>query len=101
MLYKSLVRSHLEYANVVWCPYRKEDIEELEKVQMRATKMVKSVCKLSYSDRLRALGLPTLVYRRLRGDMIEVHKLVTGKYDPVFKLPFDLSNISVTRGNKF
>ena len=33
--------------------------------------------------------------------MLEVYKLVSGKYDPVFKLPFDLSNISVTRGNKF
>ena len=42
----------------------------IEKVQKRATKLVISLKKISYTDRLVYLGLPTLKYRRLRGDMI-------------------------------
>jgi len=40
LIYKHLVRSHLEYNNSVWAPYRKLDIDKLEKVQKRATKMI-------------------------------------------------------------
>ena len=40
LLYKSMVRRHLEYANSVWCPYKQGDIKELEKIQKRATKLV-------------------------------------------------------------
>jgi len=72
LLYKALVRPHVEYANSVWCPYKKADILEIEKVQKRATKLVVSLKNACYSDRLKSLNLPTLKYRRLRGDMIEV-----------------------------
>jgi len=40
MLYKSLARSHLEYANWLWNSYQKRDIKALEKVQMKATRLV-------------------------------------------------------------
>ena len=40
LLYKAMVRPHLEYANSVWCPYKKGDIELVEKVQKRATKLI-------------------------------------------------------------
>ena len=53
LLYKNMVRSHLEYCNSVWSPYRKGDIEALEKVQMRATKIVPHLKHLKYSERLR------------------------------------------------
>ena len=36
---------------------------------------------MNYSDRLKACKLPTLHYRRIRGDMIETYKILTGKYD--------------------
>jgi len=52
-----------------------KDIEEVEKVQKRATKQVKSLRGLPYEQRLRKLNLPTLRYRRHRGDMIEVYKI--------------------------
>jgi len=71
-IYKSMVRSHLEYAQAVWYPYRQKLIDDLEKVQKQATKLVTSLKKVSYSERLKSLKLPTLTYRRHRGDMIEV-----------------------------
>jgi len=77
LLYKAMVRPHLEYANSVWCPYKKGDIEIIEKVQKRArpTKLIISLKKLSYVERLKQLQLPTLKYRRLRGDMLELRSL--------------------------
>ena len=80
-IYKSIVRPHLDYANSVWHPYKVDDIEDIEKVQKRATKLVISLKKLPYKDRLEHLHLVTLKYRRLRGDMIEVYKIVTNKYE--------------------
>jgi len=48
---------------------------------MRATKLVIVVKSLPYCERLRKLNLPTLKYRRLRGDMIEVYKILTRQND--------------------
>ncbi|XP_072039474.1 uncharacterized protein [Amphiura filiformis] len=77
-LYKTLVRPHLEYANCVWSPFLQKDITAIEKVQRRATKMIPSFRELPYEMRLRRLNLPTLAYRRLRGDMIQVYKIMHG-----------------------
>ena len=73
-LYKSMVRSHLDYCFPVWSPYRKGDIEALEKVQKRATKMIPALKNLPYKDRLKACNMSTMHYRRVRGDMIETYK---------------------------
>ena len=80
-LFKGLVRPHLEYAAPVWNPHLKKDITTLENVQRRATKQVPELKNLSYEDRLRQLRLPSLAYRRLRGDMIETFKILSGYYD--------------------
>ena len=100
-LYTALVRPHLEYGNVVWHPYLRKDIDMLEAVQHRATRMIPSFAKLSYEERLRRIDLPTLEYRRLRGDAIETYKFLTGKYtdyDPEF-LPLHKSVGVTTRGH--
>ena len=77
-LYKSLVRPHLEYCVQAWRPHLVKDIELLESVQRRATRMSPSLKGLTYSQRLEALNLTTLETRRLRGDLIQVYKIVKG-----------------------
>lgn len=77
-LYKALVRPKLEYCVQAWRPFLKKDIETLEKVQRRATKMVSQCRGLNYQERLKITGLTTLEERRNRGDMIEVYKISKG-----------------------
>ena len=73
-LFIAFVRPHLEYAHPVWSPHLKKHISNLERVQRRATKMIDGFKNLEYQERLHRLNLPTLAFRRLRGDMIEVFK---------------------------
>ena len=73
-LYTALVRPHLEYAQSVWSPHSRKQQDLIEKVQMRATKLADNMGDTEYSERLKFLNLPTLAYRRLRGDLIETFK---------------------------
>ena len=98
-LFKSIVRPHIEYASSVWSPVFKKDMIALENVQRRATKLVKSIAHLSYSDRLRKLGLPSLEYRRERADAIQVYKILHD-IDKVGKSKlFTRSEYTATRGH--
>ena len=63
-----MVISHLEHGNAVWGPNYSGDIKMFEKFLRRATKIVTKINDLPYESRLRTLKLPTLVYRRRRGD---------------------------------
>ena len=77
----SLVRPHIEYINQVWSPHLIKHITALENVQRRASKLIPGYKELDYKEHLNRLNLPTLSYRRLRGDMIEIYKILTGNYD--------------------
>ena len=78
LLFKTLVRPHLEYGNIIWGPFNKEDQRLVERVQRRATRLVPDVRQLPYQDRLRKLRLPSMLYRRRRGDVIMIFMLMNG-----------------------
>ena len=77
-LYKTLVRPHLEYCVQFWSPYYRKGIIKLERVQKRFIRMLPGLESLSYKERLNRLGLFSLERRRLRGDLIEVFKIMRG-----------------------
>ena len=100
LLYKAMVRPVIEYGFPAWSPLYQKDIDSIEAVQRRATRLVPGFCDFSYEDRLRRLDLPSLTYRRARGDMIYVYKYLHGDVSSHACL-FQLSSITFTRGHKF
>ena len=77
-MYKAIVRSHLEYCLQVWRPYRKKDIDTLERIQRRATKMIPKLRDLNYEERLKECGLTTVDTKILRGDQIQAFMISNG-----------------------
>jgi hypothetical protein len=105
-LYVSLVRPHLEYAVQAWNPHLQGDIERIERVQRRATRIPFGFDKLEYEERLKRLRLTTLKDRRLRGDLIEMYKVMCGRESINWVKPLNLrKNVEIsgpaanTRGN--
>ena len=98
-LFIGLVRPVLEYANPVWSPMYKKDIIRVESVQRHFTKRISGLNHLSYHERLRALNIPSLEYRRSRGDMIETYKIVHNIYDKLTTKTLFKKNDCITRTN--
>ena len=89
-----------QYCIQAWRPYRKNDIDTLERIQRRATKMIPELRDLSYEERLKECGLTTLETRRLRGDQIEVFKILNGYENIDRNMFFLLKKDSRTRGHE-
>ena len=68
----------LEYGVQLWSPNYRKDVNKIERVQRRFTRMLPGFQQLSYRERLNELGLYSLVRRRLRGVLIEVFKMMKG-----------------------
>ena len=97
--YKSLVRPHVEYGNTIWYPFLRKDIESVEKIQRRATKLIPELKDMTYTERLKKLKLPSLAHRRRRGDMIQTFKIIKGIEDIPSERFFRLCTSSSTRGH--
>lgn len=93
ILYKSLIRPLLEYGHVITYPRYEKDYKLIEGVQRRATKMVPQLHKCTYTDRLKEMKLPSMYYRRDRGDMIECYKEIYNmcKMNPILQLDTNTS----------
>ena len=101
LLFKALVRPHLEYGNEIWGPFNKADQLLVERVQRRATRLIPSLAGLEYEERLRQLKLPSLEYRRRRGDMILMYKIMHGRHGIVREELFQEPSYAATRGHQY
>ena len=80
-LFKTLVRPILEYGNVIWANGIKKYMTKIENVQRKFTKHISGISNIPYEERLKKIKLPSLEYRQLRGDMIQVFKIAHNYYD--------------------
>ena len=83
----------------MWSPFLAGDIDSLERVQHRATKLIPTIANLSYEQQLKILNLQSLYARRVRGDLIETYKILNGLTGMHINNYFTLNTNSITRGH--
>ena len=99
ILYKTHVRPRLEYGGVAAYPCTQAEKDKIERVQRRATRMVPELKKNKYDERLKALQLFSQKYRRVRGDLITIRKILRGDMGSELKTLLPLRDCSVRRGH--
>jgi len=95
------VRPILEYNSIIWSPYLKKEVSQIEKVQRRFTKRLRGLSNVGYTERLSRLGLPTLELRRLQLDLIFCYKIVFGLTSLTSSDYFQFSSNRNTRGHAY
>nr|VZI41040.1 unnamed protein product [Spirometra erinaceieuropaei] len=101
-VFRTFVRPQLEFAIQAWRPWTAKDLSILERVQRRATKLVAGQGSLPYATRLANLDLFPLSYRQLRGDLIQVFRIIRGQDCSL--VPGDFFELATTtnlRGHPF
>ncbi len=99
-LYNSLVLPYLKYCIQFWSPALIKDINRLEKIQARTTKLIPEIRHLSYENRLQALGMSILKARRSWLDLIQTYKILHGVDNVDYAKYFTL-NTNKTRNNGY
>ena len=98
-LYISLVRPHLDYCIPVWRPSLQRDVDLLESVQRRMTRIVPGSASIPYHERLEHMNITSLETRRFRADLIETFKILKGLEGLRAENFFTLSTSTRTRGH--
>jgi ribonuclease P/MRP protein subunit RPP40 len=97
----TFVRPLLEFYSIIWSPYTVADINRLESVQRKFTKIIDCLCSFSYKERLINLGLDSLQYRRVKFDLVFCFKLLHGLFDVNMNDFVVLSHNNNLRGNQY
>ena len=78
-IYKLYVRPHMEYCVEVWNPKYKGDVDKLEKVQNKMTRLIRNGASRTPEQRNQLLGISSHEQRRLRGDLINIYKNINNQ----------------------
>lgn len=97
-IFNTYVRPHLDYCIQAVGPLLVQDLNALERIQRRGTKMVSGLKQMSYDERLKVLKTMSIKDRIERGDLIEAYKIMTGKVN-IRKEQFFEVKTTRTRGH--
>ena len=99
-LYKSFIQRIVECSATIWGPYYVLDHQQLiERIQRRAMKLIHGLHDQTYVDRHAGLHLPSLQYRRLRGDLILLYRMYHNNLGINFTDYFTTLHVTFTRGH--